>query len=141
MHVGMIGEGSTPVALAAAAAACIRSASAAARPQEACGLLFGRNGTIEAASIARNVAAEPTRFFEIDPAHLFEAHRRARQGPLCLLGCWHSHPGGRAIPSRADRDGVADLGWLWLIEARGEIAAWRPAAEGFQQVALTEPGS
>jgi proteasome lid subunit RPN8/RPN11 len=139
MHVGTIGRCSTPVALGAAAAACIRSASAAARPQEACGLLFGRGGVIEMASVARNVAADPTRFFEIDPAHLFDSHRLARSGAFAILGCWHSHPAGSAVPSAADRDGVTEPGWLWLIESRGEIAAWRPVAEGFQLVALTEP--
>lgn len=141
MHVGTIAEGSTPVRLAAAAAACIRAASAAAAPQEACGLLFGRGDRIEAATVAANVAAKPRRFFEIDPAHLFDAHRRAREGPLALLGCWHSHPGGRAVPSRADHAGVADPGWLWLIEAGGRIAAFRPTREGFQQVALAESHS
>lgn len=138
MDVGTIAEGSTPALLAASAAQCIRAASAAAAPQEACGLLFGQDGAILEASVAENVAAEPHRFFEIDPAHLFDAHRRARAGPLSIVGCWHSHPGGGAVPSVADRDGVADPGWLWLIEADGLLTAWLPLAQGFQQVALEE---
>lgn len=103
---------------------------------EACGLLFGSDGLIAEASVARNVAADPARRFEIDPAHLFDAHRRSRAGPLRLLGCWHSHPNGRAEPSRHDREGVGDEDWLWLIVAGGRITGWRPVAGGFAPVAL-----
>jgi desampylase len=103
---------------------------------EACGLLFGTADTIVEASIARNVAAEPSHRFEIDPAHLFEAHRRSRAGPLQLIGCWHSHPNGRAAPSRLDRAGVADDAWLWLIVAGGRIGAWQPIPGGFAKLAL-----
>jgi desampylase len=112
----------------------------AAAPQEACGLLFGHEGRIVEASVARNIAAEPRHRFEIDPAHLFEAHRRARAGPLALIGCWHSHPNGQPAPSKHDADGVSDRTWVWLIAAGEIIAAWQPAAEGFQPVALVERG-
>lgn len=92
------------------------------------------------ATVARNIAAEPERRFEIDPAHLFDAHRRARSGPLALVGCWHSHPDGSPIPSRLDAEGVADRAWLWLIATRETITGWRPASAGFQPVALVMRG-
>lgn len=126
--------------LASGAACTIRRATVAAAPHEACGLLFGDGDCIVEATVARNIAAEPWRRFEIDPAHLFDAHRRARAGPLALVGCWHSHPDGSPTPSRHDADGVADRSWLWLIAAGGTIAAWQPTAEGFQPVALVERG-
>ena len=110
----------------------------ASAPHEACGLLFGTADRIVEATVARNVAAEPMRRFEIDPAHLFDAHRRSRAGSLALHGCWHSHPDGSLTPSRHDADGVADLSWLWLIATADGIAAWQPAAEGFRPVALVE---
>jgi proteasome lid subunit RPN8/RPN11 len=141
MDVGTIAEGSSPVALGSTAAARIRAASAAALPNEACGLLFGDARAILEASVARNVAADPKRRFEIDPAHLFEAHRRARAGPLALIGCWHSHPDGEAVPSAVDREGVADPGWLWLVAAGGAIRGWRPSPTGFAPVALVEQAS
>jgi proteasome lid subunit RPN8/RPN11 len=103
---------------------------------EACGLLFGTAGTIVEATVARNVAAEPWHRFEIDPAHLFDAHRRSRAGPHALIGCWHSHPNGNAQPSRHDRAGVADTDWLWLIVAGGRIRAWRPVPDGFAELVL-----
>jgi proteasome lid subunit RPN8/RPN11 len=103
---------------------------------EACGLLFGTADTIVEATVARNVTAEPWHRFEIDPAHLFDAHRRSRAGPHALIGCWHSHPNGRAEPSRHDREGVADADWLWLIVAGDHIGAWRPVPGGFAALAL-----
>lgn len=121
-----------------AAALQMRRAATAAAPNEACGLLFGGAGFIGEATLARNIAAEPRRRFEIDPAHLFDAHRRDRAGPMRLIGCWHSHPDGSAQPSRYDREGVTDMGWLWLIVAEGEIRAWRPVAGGFEPVAMLE---
>jgi proteasome lid subunit RPN8/RPN11 len=127
-----------PVRLAAAAAAAIRSATLAALPLEACGLLFGMPGRVEAASVARNVAGAPRRRFEIDPRHLLAAHRAARNGGPAIIGCWHSHPGGEAIPSARDIVGITEPGWLWLIATSTTIAAWRPEGRGFQPVALVE---
>lgn len=112
------------------------SAAEAANPHEACGLLFGDALEIAEASIARNIARQPDRYFEIDPAHLFDGHRRGRAGPGRLLGCWHSHPLGGPLPSKVDRAGVADLDWLWLIVAAGGIRAFRPTTDGFTEVAL-----
>jgi len=140
MHVGTTGGQSRAIILGSGAARAIRSASVAAAPQEACGLLFGYEDRIVEATVAQNVAAEPWHRFEIDPAHLFAAYRRARNGPLALIGCWHSHPNGHPAPSRHDEDGVSDRNWLWLIATGDRIAAWRPSVEGFQPVALVERG-
>lgn len=137
MQLGSLAAGSTPVTLSATAAATMLHEVQRSGNSEACGLLFGTEGHITEATVARNVAADPATRFEIDPAHLFDAHRRSRAGPDRLIGCWHSHPNGRAEPSRHDRTGVADESWLWLIVAHGRIRAWRPAAQGFAEVALT----
>lgn len=117
------------------------AAADAAGREEACGLLFGLEGEIREATVAANVADEPWHRFEIEPAHLFDAHRRARAGPLRLMGCWHSHPNGVGEPSARDRAGVADMDWLWLIVAAGKVSAWRPADEGFGAVALIDAAS
>lgn len=126
--------------LAAAARAQMLAAAARALPHEACGLLFGAAGHIRTATIARNIAAEPWHRFEIDPAHLFAAQRRARTGPERLLGCWHSHPGGRPCPSVLDRAGVQDLAWLWLIVAGGAVRAFRPLPHGPQSAGSESHG-
>jgi proteasome lid subunit RPN8/RPN11 len=140
MHVVPPAAGSTPVTLSAAAAAAIRAATVAALPQEACGLLFGTGRHVAEATTARNIAADPVARFEIDPVHLFDAHRRAREGPLALLGCWHSHPNGSPRPSALDFDAVADPAWLWLVATPATLAVFRPTPQGFQQLALEMSG-
>lgn len=107
------------------------TAIAGASPSaEICGLLFGRDDLIERAEPCRNVAAEPAGRFEIDPAALIAAHRAARSGGAKLLGHFHSHPIGRAIPSARDADAAAADGMLWLIAGCGELTAWRAVSEG-----------
>src|SRR4051794_37907155 len=79
---------------------------------EICGLLYGSLlygslGRIAEAEACANVAADPARSFEIDPAALFAAHRRARSGgapgaDMAVIGHYHSHPSGAAVPSERD---------------------------------------
>lgn len=137
MDLGSNREGSSPVVLSAAAHAAIRDAVRQSGHIEACGLLLGEPGRILSATVARNVAPEPRHRFEIDPAHLFEQHRHARSGPHAIIGCWHSHPNGRAEPSQTDREGVSDESWLWLIATGDRLTLWLPAAAGFTPVALS----
>ena len=115
---------------------------AAGSAQEVCGLLFGTLERITAAAPAANVHPDPARFFELDPAALFAALRRARAGEAALIGHYHSHPGGRAEPSATDA-AAADpsSGHLWLIVAGGEAGLFRVAPGGalhgmFDRVAL-----
>jgi proteasome lid subunit RPN8/RPN11 len=106
-------------------------ARAAASPErEICGLLFGAPDRIDEARACANVAADPTAWFEIDPAALLAAHRAMREGGPRLIGCYHSHPGGRAEPSPRDADAAAPDGMIWLIAAGGEVAAWRAVTDG-----------
>ena len=107
------------------------SRDAATRPDvEICGLLYGVADRIEAAEACGNVAPDPARRFELDPAALLAAHRRARAGGPPILGHYHSHPSGRAEPSEADAADAAPDGALWLILAAGEARLWRAGADG-----------
>jgi proteasome lid subunit RPN8/RPN11 len=106
-------------------------AAAAASPgAEICGLLLGRDGAVAEARACRNVAADPATRFEIDPAALFAAHRAARAGGPAILGCYHSHPSGRAVPSACDAAAAEPNGWLWLIVAGEEVRGWRAVIAG-----------
>src|SRR3546814_10492997 len=69
---------------------------------EICGLLTGADGEIGQAVPAENVASDPRRTVEIDPAVLLAAHRRARSAGGLVLGHYHSHPRGRPMPSRRE---------------------------------------
>ncbi len=119
--------------------------AAGARPKEACGLLFGTRGQgvegqerITAIRPAANVAEDPTRHFEIDPATLIAALREERAGAgragLALLGWYHSHPVGEAIPSAQDRACASGDGRIWAIIAQGQVRLWRDCAHGFEML-------
>jgi proteasome lid subunit RPN8/RPN11 len=82
----------------------------AAHPRECCGLLEGSAKHIAALHPTRNLAERPDRF-EIDPAEQFRLMREGRR----IVGCYHSHPGGRAEPSPRDADHAGEAGFLWLI--------------------------
>lgn len=104
--------------------------AAAASDVELCGLLRGRGEAAIAVEPAANVAPDPSRRFEIDPAALFATHRDARAGGAAILGCYHSHPSGSADPSATDAAQAAPDGRLWLIVGGGTVRLWRAVAAG-----------
>jgi proteasome lid subunit RPN8/RPN11 len=118
------------VGISSAALQQIMAAAAASPDAEICGLLFGTSAAIERAEPCANVAAEPARAFEIDPAALIAAHKAMRDGGARLIGCYHSHPHGPARPSPRDAEAANPDGWLWLIAAGDEVTAWRAVAAG-----------
>ena len=103
---------------------------AAGSADEVCGLLFGTPDRVDAALACRNVAADPATAFEIDPAALLAAHRRARSGGPAIAGCFHSHPSGDVTPSLRDAAAAAANGWLWAIVGAGEVGLFRAVADG-----------
>jgi proteasome lid subunit RPN8/RPN11 len=101
-------------------------AAADASPHaEICGLLLGGADRIERAEACDNVAADPMRTFEIDPIALFAAHRDARGVGAAVVGHYHSHPSGVAVPSPRDAAQAMGDGALWLILATGQARLWR----------------
>jgi desampylase len=102
--------------------------------RERCGLLLGKRDGKSDAVIdfvpAANVHANPARQFELDPAVLVAAWRAERAGGLAVLGHYHSHPVGEAIPSVADAAAAEADGRLWLIVARKGFSMWRSVADG-----------
>lgn len=112
----------------------LREAARAAHPRECCGLLLGMAEAdgmrITQALPAANVACDPLRRFEIDPATLIEAHRQARGGGPAVLGYYHSHPSGSIAPSAIDRAEAARDGRLLAIVAGGAIGWWRDTEAG-----------
>ena len=118
------------VTIATTALATIRADVAANAGREACGLLLGQGAHVEVAQACRNVAADPARRFEIDPAALLAAHRAARGGGPQVLGHYHSHPGGSPVPSPRDAADAPPDGALWLIVGAREARLWRAIAKG-----------
>jgi desampylase len=113
--------------LPAALAGQIRREAAAAGARECCGLIEGvRDGEtfrVTALHPARNLAIEADRF-DIDPRDHLAASKAARANGRGIIGCYHSHPAGRAEPSAHDLAGAAEENFLWLIAAGEELAGF-----------------
>lgn len=106
---------------------------------EICGLLLGSEGLIEEARPCRNVAPDPARAFEIDPVQLFAAHRQARDGGAQVIGHYHSHPSGAAVPSARDAAQAMGDGALWLILTADAARLWRSVRIGVFEAVVLEP--
>lgn len=105
---------------------------------EVCGLLLGVAGRIEAIAPAANVAPDPARHFELDPAVLIGAHRAARGGGPAVIGHYHSHPSGVAAPSLTDAENSAPDGSFWLIVGDGVARLWRAEPDSTVKARFTE---
>jgi len=115
----------------------------AAFPRECCGLLLGhrvpghRGEAVQVVALhpARNLAPRSDRF-EIAPEDHFAALKRARAESMAVIGCYHSHPDGAARPSDTDLAGAGEQDFIWLIAARGALAAFVYSGTSFREAAL-----
>lgn len=108
--------------LSAIDAARIREAAAAAYPEECCGLLVGSRDSHNVIHIhrlvaSRNVATSARDAFEIDPQVRFDVTRAVRGTGQAIVGHYHSHPRGPAMPSARDLAQAYEPDLLWLIVA------------------------
>jgi proteasome lid subunit RPN8/RPN11 len=98
-----------------------------ALPAECCGFLEGvRNEAgvwVSAVHPAANLAPDPLTGFEIDPATHFALLRTLRGTGRVIVGCYHSHPNGRARPSSRDLATICERGFVWIILAVGDSEA------------------
>lgn len=93
-----------------------------AEPYEACALLLGHadeNGVaVKDIAFSANVTeSDPKATFEIDPTLYIRCQKEARQGGPQVVGIWHSHPGGKPLPSETDKARSVEPEWLWIITA------------------------
>ena len=98
-----------------------------AYPRESCGLLVGLRfaDLIRVCEVHRseNIAMEPAHHFEVDPQLRFDLERWLRESSLELVGVYHSHPEGEALPSDTDIARAWEPNLFWLITAvRGGFA-------------------
>jgi proteasome lid subunit RPN8/RPN11 len=73
----------------------------AGAPLEACGLLAGRDNSVEKVILVRNQAQSPVRFV-MDPYEQLQALEWIESQGLDLVGIFHSHPAGPETPSATD---------------------------------------
>lgn len=132
----------TTLVLPDALGAQISEEARAAFPRECCGLIEGvRAGDVVhvvAIHSTHNVSADPD-CFEIDPAAHLRFRRIAREAGRAIVGCYHSHPNGRATPSQRDLAGEKDFVWLIAaLDGHGapSLAAFVPDETRWRAVAL-----
>jgi len=71
-------------------------------PNEACGLLAGRDGYVTHVLPATNVAEDPLVGYLMDPNDQIRHFQALEEQGLDLLGIYHSHPVSPAYPSPTD---------------------------------------
>ena len=74
----------------------------AALPNEACGLLAGRDGRVELFYPIRNEDESPTAY-RFDSVEHFEAEKDREEKGWEVVGIFHSHTHSEAYPSSTDR--------------------------------------
>lgn len=117
--------------------------AAATVPEECCGILFGRSVSerriVERIMQADNVwRGDRRKRYQIDPGATFEALRGVGDGEPPVLGFYHSHPNGSAVPSKYDRES-AWPGKSYVIVAIRDggvvgVRSWRLAMDGSEFV-------
>lgn len=70
-------------------------------PNECCGLLAGRNSTVERIYPMTNADHSPVSYL-IDPKEQFAAFKEMRAKEIEMLAIYHSHPHTEAYPSATD---------------------------------------
>ena len=117
----------------------------AALPRECCGLIEGRRGGSDPDILVLHPCLNLARGedeFEIDPAEQFRLMRVLRGTHREILGCYHSHPNGRAEPSPRDAAAAGEDDFLWLIAAiegdKVSLGAYRWERERFVAVSISD---
>ena len=118
------------VTIEAQALDAIRRHGAAAFPEECCGALIERAGTIFVALALKNTTDEgAARRFRIGPDEYRKAETFARAADAQLAGFYHSHPNQPARPSQYDLEHAwPNLTYLILAVNGGapaEVTVWR----------------
>lgn len=83
-------------------------------PNEACGLLVGKEGEVAKQHALTNIDHSPEHF-SFDPAEQFQVFRSARADGLEIIANYHSHPETPSRPSVEDIRLAYDPNILYLI--------------------------
>ena len=91
-------------------------------PNEACGVMLGKDGTVTEVVAAGNERTDSARNrYLIDPLAYMKIERDADKRGLQVLGIYHSHPDVPAIPSQFDLDHAwPNLSYLIVSVCKGK---------------------
>lgn len=94
-------------------------------PNEACGILAGRNRKVEKVYSCKNVSKNPSSHYAIAPEELIEIFNNVEASGLEILGFYHSHPSGPTSPSNID---LSEASWhdhSYVILHSSGMGSWR----------------
>lgn len=101
------------------------------RPDEACGILAGRDSVVYRVILIENVSDNPQVHYTMSPIEFLKALKRVDTEGLELIATFHSHPKSNPIPSPTDKreaithmPNVAHL-IISLRYPKAEIQAWK----------------
>jgi proteasome lid subunit RPN8/RPN11 len=89
-------------------------------PEEACGLLAGTGETVKGVFPVTNHLHSPNRF-EMDHREQLEVLNSLESRHLELVGIYHSHPAGPAVPSLEDISSFSYPGVVYLIWSNTKV--------------------
>jgi desampylase len=101
------------------------AAAAQSSSTEICGALIGdRHQIVDAVPIANQSTRARDRFY-IPAVDVMRVERAAEQDGYMVMGFYHSHPHGDAVPSITDVQNALPGYVYWIASRRGEVRAWR----------------
>ena len=96
----------------------------AALPNEACGLLGGKSGRVQAVYSGANAEHSPVRYRMVPQEQLLAMDAIELAGGD-LLGIFHSHPEGQPVPSATDIAQAYYPDAVYIILARPRSGKWK----------------
>ena len=84
------------------------------KPNEACGILFGKNNQVLDIFLTENIDESPVNF-TISNEQLIEGYKIAEEKKMEVIGIFHSHPNSDAFPSSTDKKFMQSNPVVWII--------------------------
>lgn len=100
-------------------------AGARASDREICGALIGDGDVVTRVVPLVNASARTQDSFFIPAVDVVRLEREAEQTGSMLMGFYHSHPAGDAVPSTTDVTHAFPGYVYWIASQGGEVRAWR----------------
>jgi len=131
----------TPFTLASAHRDIMIAHALREAPNECCGLLLGRGGTVARVIAMKSDRPSPDAYY-MNPEQQVEVFTGMAERGEELLGIYHSHPTSPAQPSAADLQLAFHPDAAYFIisladAARPEVRAFRLRRDGFDELTVT----
>ncbi len=98
-------------------------------PNEACGILAGKNGQVKKVYPMTNIEKSPLTYLA-DPREQFKVIKEMRKLGLELVGIYHSHPESEPYPSKRDLEMAFYPEAIYLIISLKDIK--KPKVKAFR---------